>query len=244
MADLEQMPEDWERGLAIVAHPDDLEYGAAGAIAVWVDQGKDIRYVLVTRGEAGIDSIDPARAAPLREAEQRAAAAAVGVEVVEFLDFTDGAIEHDLRLRRELAAAIRRHQPQLVITLNHRDTWGGDGGGGGWNTPDHRNVGRGVLDAVNDAGNRWIFPDLVAAGLDRWSGVRWVAVAGSPRPTHACDITAGLERAIASLEAHAEYLRNLGGGATTDARSFLTSTAEETGKRFGGRPATAFELFG
>ncbi len=60
---MEPIPEDWQRGLVIVAHPDDIEYGAAAAVARWTDQGKDIRYVLVTSGEAGIAGLNPGSAA-------------------------------------------------------------------------------------------------------------------------------------------------------------------------------------
>ena len=48
------MAEDWQRAVAVVAHPDDLEYGLASAVARWTDQGKDVAYVLATSGEAGI----------------------------------------------------------------------------------------------------------------------------------------------------------------------------------------------
>ena len=84
------MPEDWDTALAVVAHPDDIEYGAASAIARWTDQGKSISYLLASRGEAGIDGIEPSVAAPLREAEERAGARVVGVETVDFLDHRDG----------------------------------------------------------------------------------------------------------------------------------------------------------
>lgn len=233
------MPSDFDRALAIVAHPDDMEYGAAGAVAVWTDAGKEVAYVLVTRGEAGIDGIEPAVCGPLREAEQIAACACVGVHTVEFLDHRDGVIEHSLALRRDLAAAIRRHRPELIVTLNHHDLWFGQR----WNSPDHRNTGRAVLDAVGDAGNRWIFPELVEQGLEPWDGVRWVAVTGSHRPTHAVAIETGLDRAVASLEAHAAYLRGLSGD-MADARAFLTDAARQAGERFGGRPAVAFEVIG
>jgi LmbE family N-acetylglucosaminyl deacetylase len=91
---LEPLFEGWQRGRAIVAHPDDLEFGAAAAIARWTGQGKQIVYCLVTSGEAGIDAMAPAQARRVREAEQRAAAAVVGVEVVEFLGQPDGVIEY------------------------------------------------------------------------------------------------------------------------------------------------------
>lgn len=239
MEQLEAMPTDWSRALAIAAHPDDLEYGAAGAIAAWTEAGKDVRYLLVTRGEAGIDGIPPQECGPLREAEQRAGAAEVGVSVVEFLDHRDGVIEYGVPLRRDLSAAIRRHRPELVVTVNHHDSWPM----GGWNSADHRNVGRAVLDAVADAGNRWIFPELAEQGIEPWPGVRYVAVAGSPRATHAVDISATLDRAVASLEAHRAYLDGLGDHPMASARDFLEWMAEATAPRFGGRPATTFELF-
>jgi len=220
---LAPMPTDWSRALAVVAHPDDLEYGAAGAIAAWTAGGQEVAYLLVTRGEAGIDGIAPADSAVLREAEQRAAAAEVGVHEVEFADgHRDGVIEYGPVLRRDIAAAIRRHRPELVVTLNHRDQWGH----GAWNSADHRAVGRAVLDAVADAGNRWIFPE---AG-EPWPGVRRVAVAASPQPTHTVDISATLDRAVASLAAH---------------RTYLDATPEGVIEMVtGGRPEVTFELFG
>jgi LmbE family N-acetylglucosaminyl deacetylase len=236
---LEEMPTDFERVLAVVAHPDDLEYGASAAVAAWTAAGKSVVYALVTRGEAGIDGLDPAECGPLREAEQIEAARRVGVDVVEFMDHRDGVIEHSVALRRDIARAIRRHRPELVVTLNHHDTWFGVN----WNSPDHRNTGRAVLDAVGDAGNRWIFAELADEGLAPWSGVRWVAVAGSANPTHAVAIENVLEQGIASLEAHRTYLDALGGD-MADARDFLTRSAQQHADRFGGRPCAAFELIG
>ncbi|WP_151475686.1 PIG-L deacetylase family protein [Streptomyces albicerus] len=235
---LKPMPDDWKRALAVVAHPDDLEYGCSAAIAAWTDGGREVAYVLATRGEAGIDTLEPDKCGPLREREQRASAAVVGVTEVEFLDHRDGVVEYGTALRRDIAAAIRRHRPELVITLNHRDTWGGVA----WNTPDHVAVGRATLDAAADAGNRWIFPEL---GLEPWNGVRWVAVAGSNTPTHAVDATPGLERAVLSLLEHRTYIEVLTDeDPETYVRSFLTGHAQTTGERFGGKPAVAFELFG
>ncbi|EPH46096.1 PIG-L deacetylase family protein [Streptomyces aurantiacus] len=240
-AQLAPMPEDWQRALAVVAHPDDLEYGCSGAIAAWTDAGREVAYLLATRGEAGIDTIAPAEAGPLREREQRASAAVVGVDTVEFLDHADGVIEYGTALRRDIAAAIRKHRPELVITLNHRDTWGGVA----WNTPDHVAVGRATLDAASDAGNRWIFPELTEQGLEPWNGVRWVAIAGTDRPTHAVDATPGMERAIESLLEHRAYLEALTDEAPEKyCRTFLSGFAEQLAPRFGGKPAVAFEVFG
>src|SRR5699024_5558808 len=129
--------EDWDRALAVVAHPDDLEYGAASAIARWTSQGKQITYLLVTAGEAGIDSMPPDQAAALRKDEQIRSAAAVGVDVVEFLAHPDGLVEAGLDLRRDLATVIRRHRPEVLVSLNFRESFGV----GGFNHVDHRNTG-------------------------------------------------------------------------------------------------------
>jgi LmbE family N-acetylglucosaminyl deacetylase len=234
-ADFEPMPSDWERALAVVAHPDDLEYGASAAIAKWTDEGKSVVYVMVSRGEAGIDGIAPAECGPLREREQIEAAQIVGVSEVEFLDHQDGVIEYGLPLRRDLAAMIRKHRPELLITLNFADAWPG----GQRNSPDHRNVGLALLDAAGDAGNRWIFPEL---GIEPWGGVRWAAIAASAAATHAQDVSSTLDRGVASLEAHRAYLEGLGAGPMSDAGTFLRNGAEAASARFGGKLAVPFEL--
>ncbi|MCY7341260.1 MAG: PIG-L family deacetylase [Pseudonocardia sp.] len=235
MTDYLPMPDDWARALAVVAHPDDLEYGGAAAVARWTGEGRDVSYLLVTRGEAGIDTLPPAECGPLREAEQRAAAAEVGVDVVEFLDHPDGLVEYGVPLRRDIAAAIRRHHPELMITGNHRETWPG---GFGVNMADHMAVGRAVVDAVRDAANRWIFPELG----EPWGGVRWVAVAASPKNSHAVDVGESFERGVASLAAHRAYLAALG-GAMAEPEGFLRGMAEADAERLpGARLATAFEL--
>ncbi len=232
----EPFPTDWSRALAVMAHPDDLEYGGAAAVARWTDEGRSVAYVLLTSGEAGIDGIPPAQCGPLREAEQRAAAAEVGVERVEFLGHPDGLVEYGVPLRRDIAGAIRRHRPELVVTGNFRDTWPG---GTALNTADHISTGRAVLDAVRDAANRWLFPEYG----EPWSGVRWVAAAASPRNSHAVDVTAHFARGVASLAAHRAYLDGLGGGDMADPEGFLRPAAEADGARLpGAELATAFEL--
>jgi LmbE family N-acetylglucosaminyl deacetylase len=229
---VEVVPEDWQRALAIVAHPDDMEYGAASAVARWTAQGKEISYVLATRGEHGIDSLDPDECARVREAEELASAGIVGVAAVEFLRHDDGVIEYGTALRRDFALAIRRHRPDVVITLHYGERWGG-----GWlNMADHRNVGLAVLDAVRDAGNKWIFGGTHGTGP--WNGVRFVLVAGSSAPTHFVDVSQALEPGIASLEAHAQYLAHVG----TNARTFLTESATTSGAECGVQYATQFEL--
>jgi LmbE family N-acetylglucosaminyl deacetylase len=237
---LQTLDEDWQRGLAIVAHPDDLEFGAAAAVARWTGQGKEIIYVLLTSGEAGIDGIDPAEAGPVREQEQRASAAIVGVSQVEFLGLPDGILEYGVPLRRELSRVIRRHRPDIVITNNFRDSWDPDGFA--LNMSDHIVTGRAVLDAVRDAANRWVFREQAGEGLERWGGVREVWAAGSPRSRHGVDTTATFGQGVRSLEAHGAYLRGLGSG-DFDPEEFLEGFARQTGSRLGVTYGAGFEVF-
>ena len=234
---LEPVDESWSSALAIVAHPDDLEYGTAAAIARWTDQGKRVAYCLATSGEAGIDGLEPERAAPLREAEERASAAIVGVDAVEFLGYPDGVLEYGLPLRRDIARAVRRHRPDVVITGNFHDTWGP----GMRNQADHIALGRAVLDGVRDAGNRWVFRELLDDGLEPCR-VSTVLVSGVPTGTHAVDVTDHFAKGLASLEAHVEYLRGLGEGPMSEPQEFLEAFARQTGSRFGVRYAVSFEV--
>jgi LmbE family N-acetylglucosaminyl deacetylase len=241
-APLQPVAEDWDRCLAVVAHPDDLEFGASCALARWTAQGKTVVEVLATRGEAGIDGMEPAEAARVREEEQQASGAVVGAAAVEFLDHPDGMLQPGLDLRRDLARAIRRHRPEVVVTLSFRE---GFRGGDGWNHVDHRVLGEAVVDAVRDAANRWVFPELVAEGHEPWGGVRFVLAASSPRSTVYVDVTDTLEVGIASLQAHRAYIDGLSGGSGArgfDAEQFLRGMAEPTGQEVGVGAAVAFEL--
>jgi LmbE family N-acetylglucosaminyl deacetylase len=197
---MQPVPEDWHRALVIAAHPDDIEYGTAAAVARWTDQGKDVRYLLATSGEAGIAGLPPAECGPLREQEEIDAASVVGVSEVEFLGHPDGTLVEGPALRRDLAAAIRRHRPELIVTLHFGRTWAP----GVLNSADHRALGSAVLDAAADAGNEWIFPDLAEPP---WTP-RWVAVQ-TPQPSHVVDVSANVERAVESLARHRRYLEAL-----------------------------------
>jgi LmbE family N-acetylglucosaminyl deacetylase len=141
-------------------------------------------------------------------------------------------IEYGIPLRRDFALAIRRIRPQVVLTMNHRDTWGGSS----FNMADHRNVGLAVIDAVRDAANRWVFTG--AEPLEPWKGVEMVLVFASPEPSHFVDVTDTLERGIASLECHATYLEYIG----QDARGILTGHAANAGQENGVPFAIRFEV--
>lgn len=213
---MKPMPEDWERAVAVVAHPDDLEYGAASAVARWTRQGKTVSYLLATRGEAGIAGMAPAEVGPLRVEEERRSAAVVGVTEVDFLDHADGLVEYGIPLRRDLAAAFRRLRPDVVITLSFDLTWGEEGP---VNHADHRAVGLAVLDACRDAANEWVFPEAGQA----ISSIRDAYVMASGEPTHFVDVTDTIELGIASLREHRAYIDGL--GRDFDPDEFLRSMA-------------------
>ena len=233
----ETLPEDWDRALCIVAHPDDMEFGAAAAVARWTGQGKTVGYVMVTSGEAGIDAMEPSETRPLREAEEIASAAIVGVTHVEFLGFPDGVLEYGLPLRSAIAEAVRRFRPDIVVTGNFRETWGG----ANLNQADHIAVGRSVLDAVRDAGNRWVFPEQLTGEVEPWNGVRAVWAFATPKAGHAVDTTDTFETGVASLEAHRAYIDGLGQD-NFDAREFLEGMARHIGSRLGTTYAAHFEV--
>ena len=165
---LRPLDENWQTALAVVAHPDDLEYGTASAISKWTSEGKKVVYLLATRGEAGIDGMEPHETAKARVQEEIDSAAVVGVDTVEFLDHTDGVVEYGLSLRRDIARAIRAHKPEVVITINFDMRFSQ----GMTNQADHRAVGLASLDASRDAGNRWVFPELLDEGFEPWNGVK------------------------------------------------------------------------
>jgi LmbE family N-acetylglucosaminyl deacetylase len=201
---LPPLPAEFDRVLCVVAHPDDVEYGTSAAVATWTARGVEVAYLLLTRGEAGIDGMSPERTAELRVREQIAASHAVGVTDVEFLEHPDGVLEYGTGLRRDVARAIRRFRPDAVLT----SSWAVETAMG-LNQADHRVAGLVTADAVRDAGNRWVFPEQLAEGLRPWSP-RWLLVVGDEPNTHGVDVTGEpLERGIAALEAHAEYIAGI-----------------------------------
>lgn len=195
-------------------------------------------YVMLTSGEAGIDTMEPAEARRVREAEEVESARIVGVEIVDFLGLADGVLEYGVGLRRAICATVRRHRPEIVITNNFRDTWGGQS----LNQADHIATGRATLDAVRDAANRWVFHDQIEDGLERWDGVRQVWAAFSPDGKHGVETTATFDRGVASLAAHKAYIDGLG-WESFDPAEFLESGARQSGTRLGVPMAAAFEVF-
>ncbi|MGI5502063.1 PIG-L deacetylase family protein [Lentzea sp. CA-135723] len=204
---LPALPEEtFRRVLCVVAHPDDMEYGTSAAIARWTARNIEVGYLLLTAGEAGMPN-PPEETARLRAAEQQAACAVVGVEHLTILGHPDGHLVYGLDLRRDICREIRRFKPDVVFgsSFEVQAPWGFD-------QADHRAAGLATLDAIRDAGNRWIFPEQVDEGLEPHSP-RWYLVPGmGPGATHGVDVTGEpLRRGVESLEAHGAYLAAIPG---------------------------------
>jgi LmbE family N-acetylglucosaminyl deacetylase len=234
---LPPFPDDaFGRVLCVVAHPDDVEYGTSSAVAAWTARGIEVTYLLLTRGEAGMDSTPPDRARELRTRHQVRAGEVVGVPEVRFLDHPDGILEYGLGLRRDIARTIRTTRPDAVVV----GSWDVEFVAG-LNQADHRVAGLAAVDAVRDAGNRWVFPELVDEGLAPCS-VRWLLVSGDPRPTHGVDVSGEpLERGIASLEAHDEYLAGIPGH--PPARQMISGITALQGRAMGVPHAVLFRAW-
>jgi LmbE family N-acetylglucosaminyl deacetylase len=199
---------DIARILTITAHPDDVDFAAAGTVARWTDAGIEVIYCLVTDGDAGgqDENFPRAEMPALRRAEQIAAAKCVGVHDVRFLGYPDGRVEATLDLRRDLARVIRQVRPDRVVCPSPERNYPRIG----ISHPDHRAVGSAALDAVYpDARNPFAFPELrEREGLAPWE-VREVWIAGSPSPTYFVDVTATFGRKIAALRAHESQIGQL-----------------------------------
>ncbi|MGO2648873.1 MAG: PIG-L deacetylase family protein [Brevibacterium aurantiacum] len=227
--------DDVTRLLCIVAHPDDMEYGASAAVAKWTDQGKPVSYLLLTRGEAGIRDMNPEKVAPLRADEQRQACTIVGVEDLEILEIPDGLLEPNLELRHAIAKKIRQFKPDAVMVTNWELNmpWG-------LNHVDHRAAGIATVDAIRDADNPWVFTDLKEAGLDAWKADR-LLVNGADA-THAVVLDdEHVDQAVRSLEAHTVYLEALPDHPVPS--EMIPGITSEAGTRAGVKYALPVQVF-
>jgi LmbE family N-acetylglucosaminyl deacetylase len=190
-----------QRILAVMAHPDDADFGAAGTIARWTEEGIEVTYCLVTDGDAGGFDRSVARMdiPEIRRTEQRNAAKAVGVEDVRFLGYPDGRLELTLDLRRDISRVIRQVRPQRVLTQSPERNWARIQA----SHPDHLTTGEAALRAIYpDSRNPFAFPELLAdEGLEPWE-VAEVWVMAHPSPNHYVDVTDTFDRKIAALRAH------------------------------------------
>jgi len=229
-----------ERALCVLAHPDDVDFGSSGTVATWTEGGTEVTYCIVTDGDAGgFDDTPRDQMGPLRQAEQRAAAKAVGVEDVRFLGYPDGRLELTLDLRRDISRVIRQVRPQRVLTSSPERWYDRIGA----SHPDHMTVGEATLRAVYpDARNPFAFPELLAdEGLEAWT-VSEVWLGASPLANHAVDVTDVLERKWAALGSHVSQVGHYPEG---QMQEFVGGWMRATAARFDlpeGRLAEAFQV--
>jgi len=190
-----------ERVLVTCAHPDDVDFGAAGTVARWTAAGVEVTYCFVTDGEAGglEDEPDRARVARMRRSEQTRAAGEVGVETLEFLAYRDGRVEPSLALRRDLTRVIRTYRPDRILTQSPERRWDRIDP----SHPDHLATGEATVCAVYpDARNPFAFPELLEEGLVPWS-VRELWMSTHPSASDVIDVSDAVDRKLAALMCHA-----------------------------------------
>lgn len=202
-------PDEIERALVVTAHPDDVDFGAAGTVANLTDAGVEVTYCLVTDGQAGgfDETISRPTMAAIRREEQTKAAAEVGVNDLVFLGLMDGSVEYGLELRHAISRVIRQVRPRVVITqsptINITSVYGSHA--------DHVATGQATWAAVYpDARNQFAFPELLTSGFEPWSADEiWIMFgAGHPGETVVTvDVTDNLERKVNALMCHASQHR-------------------------------------
>jgi LmbE family N-acetylglucosaminyl deacetylase len=208
--------------MAIMAHPDDIDFGSAGSIAKWCSEGWTVYYVLATSGDKGTHdpAFTPQELAATREAEQREAARILGVKEVIFLGYPDGFLEPTPELRGQLVRLFRVYKPDVVLT------W--DGFRPSFNHFDHRNIGIAVRDALFPAvRDRLYYPEHAAEGLGEVR-VNEVLLVGSPDPNYFVDVSAFIEKKADAILAHRSQVQS-------HDRDELIKQLKSRGRRRGGR---------
>lgn len=229
-----------ERVLVVTAHPDDVDFGAAGTVAAWTDAGIDVTYCVVTSGDGGgFDPDVPRHRIPaIRRAEQVAAAKEVGVEDVRFLDYRDGSVAVTMALRRDISRVIRQVRPQRVLTHSPQRDWDNIHA----SHPDHLAVGEATACAVYpDARNPFQFPELLHdEGLEAHI-VPELWLMGGPQPNEFCDVTQTYDRKAAAVRSHASQMTDPSGDVPARLRVRLQELAERGGLP-DGHLAEAFQV--
>ncbi len=216
-----------ERILTVTAHPDDVDFGAAGSVAMWTKAGAAVTYCVVTDGDAGgFDPAIPRSEIPaIRRAEQSAAAAEVGVKDLVWLGYPDGRLQSTIDLRRDLARVIRQVRPQWVICPSPDRIWDRLFA----SHPDHLAVGEAAICAVYpDARNLFAFPELAAEGLEPHT-VQEVWVMAAPDRNVYVDVTDTFDAKLAALRSHVSQHTDSDGNLEARIRGWLSQNADEAG---------------
>lgn len=196
--------------LVVVAHPDDPEFFAGGALARWCAEGHHVRYVIVTGGDKGTD--DPSmtlhRLVEMREAEQKNAAAVLGVKDVVFLHYVDGELANTLALQKDIAREVRKFKADIIVTTDHETV---HYGASRINHNDHRMIGIAVCDALFPAANnRMYFPQLLLQGHEMHYP-KEVYFAGAAAPNTLVDVTDFIDKKIAAIRCHITQVKDMDG---------------------------------
>jgi LmbE family N-acetylglucosaminyl deacetylase len=227
-----------KRVLVVSAHPDDSDFGASGTLASWIKQGIHVSYCICTNGDqGGEESGIPVEEMPaVRQREQRAAGAALGVTDITFLNYRDGALEPTLALRKDIVRAIRIAQPDRMIIQSPERNWERIGA----SHPDHLAAGEAAIQAVYpDARNPFAFPDLLAAGIKPWR-VKEVWITAHAASDHYVDITDYFHLKMAALHEHASQTAH-----NSEMENMVRSWGERNAAAGGlaeGRIAEAFKV--
>lgn len=224
------------RALVISAHPDDIEFGCAGTVCRWVDERWDVRYVIATSGQKGVQDArqDPEAFGRLREQESRRAAEICGVTDVTFLGYMDSEVVYGPALLKDLARQFRHHRPHRLIVMDPQqlptDAF--------VNHPDHRFVAMATLDMTLTGGTTAaIFPELVLEErLEPWQGLEETWVMGPAGGPVGVDITDTIERKLDALQAHVSQVGEW------DVRAFMKERLAERGRAFGYDYAESFRV--
>ncbi|MDP9223222.1 MAG: PIG-L family deacetylase, partial [Actinomycetota bacterium] len=223
------------RALAVTAHPDDMEFGSAGTLAVWADAGAEVTLCIVTDGSTGTQDRElmGPRLALVRREESRRAADVVGIKDLVWLDRRDGYVEYTLDLRRDIARVFRRYRPHRFMVLDPSPTIDDRF----INHPDHRAVGQASLDVTVTAGTTpGHFPELLEEGLAPWRGLRELWIAGPGPKPRIVDISATIDRKIQALMCHYSQV----GSNAEDIEGFVRRFTAEAGKGHGYAYAESF----
>jgi LmbE family N-acetylglucosaminyl deacetylase len=229
---------DDRRALVISAHPDDIEFGCAGTVCRWIDEGWDVRYVIATSGQKGVQDArqDPEAFGRLREEESRRAAEICGVTDVTFLRWMDSEVEYGQRLLKDLSRQFRRHRPHRLICMDPQslptDMF--------VNHPDHRFVAQASLDITMTGGTTAaIFPDLVLdEGLEPWRDLEETWIFGPAGGPMAVDVTSTIDRKLQALAAHVSQVGEW------DVGRFMRERLAERGKPHGYDYAETYRVIG
>lgn len=230
-----------ERVLAVMAHPDDVDFGAAGTVKAWTDAGVEVTYCLVTDGDAGGVDHDVARSEipAIRRAEQRAAGAVLGVSDIRFLGYRDGELTVTHELRRDISRVIRQVRPQRMLIQSPDRNWTRIHA----SHPDHLAAGDAAIQAVYpDARNPFAHQSLLLdEHLEAWT-VPEVWLLASPTPDHYVDITDRFDAKVAALRAHDSQTGHMD-DLEERIRGWMTAQAQQAGLP-AGRLAEAFMIVG